>query len=40
MAAVQEIHVGDSAARVQQIAPVADELPDIHGEKMVLNMGP
>ena len=40
MAAVQEIHVGDSAARVQQIAPAADELPDIHGEKMVLNMGP
>jgi NADH-quinone oxidoreductase subunit D len=40
MAAVQEIHVGDSAARVQQIAQAADELPDIHGEKMVLNMGP
>ena len=40
MAAVQEIHVGDSAARVQQIAPAGDELPDIHGEKMVLNMGP
>jgi len=40
MAAVQEIHVGDSAARVQQIAQAADDLPDIHGEKMVLNMGP
>ena len=40
MAAVQEIHVGDSAARVQQVAQAADELPDIHGEKMVLNMGP
>ena len=40
MAEVQEIHVGDSAARVQQIAQAADELPDIHGEKMVLNMGP
>ena len=40
MAAVQEIHVGDSAARVQQIAQADDELPDIHGEKMVLNMGP
>ena len=40
MAAVQEIHVGDSVARVQQIAEAADQLPDIHGEKMVLNMGP
>src|SRR5688572_25791414 len=40
MAAVQEIHVGDSAARVQQIAQAADDQADIHGEKMVLNMGP
>ena len=40
MAAVQEIHVGDSAARAQQVAQAAKELPDIHGEKMVLNMGP
>ena len=40
MAAVQEIHVGDSAARAQQVAQAVDELPDIHGEKMVLNMGP
>ena len=40
MAAVQEIHVGDSAARVQQVAQAPDDLPDIHGEKMVLNMGP
>ena len=40
MAAVQEIHIGDSAARVQQVAQAADGLPDIHGEKMVLNMGP
>ena len=40
MAAVQEIHVGDSAARAQQVAQADTELPDIHGEKMVLNMGP
>ena len=40
MAAVQEIQVGDSAARAQQLARVADELPDVQGEKMVLNMGP
>lgn len=40
MAAVQEIQVGDSAARIQQMAQAADDLPDIHGEKMVLNMGP
>lgn len=40
MAAVQEIQVGDSAARVQQMPRPADEVPDIHGEKMVLNMGP
>jgi NADH-quinone oxidoreductase subunit D len=33
-----EIQVPDAAARVQQ-GP-ADELPDIQGEKMVLNMGP
>src|SRR6187402_636582 len=40
MAAVQEIHVGDSAARVQQLTPLGEELEDIQGEKMVLNMGP
>ena len=33
-----EIQVPDAAARIQQGS--ADELPDIHGEKMVLNMGP
>jgi NADH-quinone oxidoreductase subunit D len=40
MVAVQEIQVGDSAARIQQVAQAAEELPDVHGEKMVLNMGP
>src|SRR4026207_1967705 len=34
MTSVQEIEVGDSARRA------ADELPDMQGEKMVLNMGP
>ena len=40
MAAVQEIQVGDSVARVERAAQAAGELQDIHGEKMVLNMGP
>jgi len=34
MTSVQEIEVGDSARRA------ADELPDMQGEKMILNMGP
>src|SRR5262245_1678963 len=39
MPSVQEIKMPDTAARAEQ-ARAADELPDIHGEKMVLNMGP
>ena len=37
MATVQDIEIRDSAARAAQ---AAEELQDIHGEKMVLNMGP
>ncbi len=37
MANVQDIVVPDSAARAAQ---AADELQDMHGEKMVLNVGP
>ena len=37
MANVQDIVVPDSAARTAQ---AADELQDMHGEKMVLNVGP
>jgi NADH-quinone oxidoreductase subunit D len=37
MAQVQDIQIRDTAARVSQ---AADEMEDIHGEKMVLNMGP
>src|SRR5687767_3683873 len=40
MPAVQEIEVADSGARAAQMARAADELPDLQGEKMVLNMGP
>lgn len=39
MATVQDIQVKDAAARATQ-APLADELQDLHGDKMVLNMGP
>jgi NADH-quinone oxidoreductase subunit D len=52
-ARVQEIQVGDTAARANQVATAAkvphtaatvprteDELDDVHGERMVLNMGP
>ena len=43
-ARVEEIQVGDSAARASQLAKSVsakgDEAPDLHGEKMVLNMGP
>jgi NADH-quinone oxidoreductase subunit D len=35
----QEIQYPDPAARVAEAA-AAEELPDMHGEKMVLNMGP
>ncbi|MGD1085601.1 MAG: NADH dehydrogenase (quinone) subunit D [Verrucomicrobiota bacterium] len=37
-----EIQYPDPAARLAAaaVAPAADELPDMHGEKMVLNMGP
>jgi NADH-quinone oxidoreductase subunit D len=37
MAEVQDIEVGDTAARM---AAAVEEAQDIHGEKMVLNMGP
>jgi NADH-quinone oxidoreductase subunit D len=37
MADVRDIQVPEPAART---AAAADELPDMHGEKMVLNMGP
>src|SRR5262245_44860189 len=37
MAEVRDMQIPEPAAR---IAKAADELPDIHGEKMVLNMGP
>lgn len=37
MPETRDIQVQDSAARV---ATASDELPDIHGDKMVLNMGP
>ena len=37
MATVQDIEIRDSAART---AAAAEELQDMHGEKMVLNMGP
>jgi NADH-quinone oxidoreductase subunit D len=37
MAETQEIQFPDPAARA---AEAAEELPDLHGEKMVLNMGP
>src|SRR6266581_4612894 len=46
--ATQEIQFRDPAARVAEAQAsglaaspvVGDELPDVHGEKMVLNMGP
>lgn len=37
MPEVQEIQFGEAAARASR---AADELPDLQGEKMVLNMGP
>src|SRR6266571_5171038 len=38
---VQEIEFKDPAARTDEsVAAVAEELQDVHGEKMVLNMGP
>ena len=37
MATVQEIEIRDTAART---AAAMDELQDVQGEKMVLNMGP
>jgi NADH-quinone oxidoreductase subunit D len=45
MAETQHIEVRDSAARSQAATDAisrapAEELPDIHGEKMVLNLGP
>ena len=37
MAQVQDIEIPDSAARVSK---AVDDLPDIEGDRMVLNMGP
>lgn len=37
MATTQELQFGEAAARANR---AADELPDLQGEKMVLNMGP
>src|SRR5271157_2652708 len=37
MATVQDIEIRDTAARAAQ---AAEDAADIHGEKMVLNMGP
>ena len=37
MATTQEIQFGEAAVRASR---AADELPDLQGEKMVLNMGP
>ncbi len=39
MATVQDIEVKDAAARAAQLPP-SDDLQDLHGDKMVLNMGP
>jgi len=41
MAITKEIQYSDVAGRAVNTAPLAsDELPDLHGETMVLNMGP
>jgi NADH-quinone oxidoreductase subunit D len=45
MTETHQVEVRDSAAQAQAAAealsrPPAEELPDIHGEKMVLNLGP
>ena len=40
MTTSQEIQFRDPAVRAAAAKAAADELPDIHGEKMVLNMGP
>jgi NADH-quinone oxidoreductase subunit D len=41
MATVHDIEFRDPQARIAAgVATPSDELPDIHGEKMVLNMGP
>src|SRR6187401_2785626 len=43
MAEVQAITIGDTAAQAQTAAqslPLAEDLQDMQGEKMVLNMGP
>ncbi len=39
MATVQDIEFKDAAARAAQLPP-SDDLQDLHGDKMVLNMGP
>ena len=43
MSEVQEITIRDTAVQAQMAAqslPPVDDLQDVHGEKMVLNMGP
>lgn len=40
MANVQEFEIKDAAGRAADSASSADDLREIHGEKMVLNMGP
>ncbi len=39
MATVQDLEMKDAAARAAQVPPPED-LQDLHGEKMILNMGP
>ncbi len=40
MATTQEIQFTEPAGRTAAVPAASDELPDMHGEKMVLNMGP
>ncbi|MEY2409439.1 MAG: NADH-quinone oxidoreductase subunit, partial [Verrucomicrobiota bacterium] len=40
MPTTQEIQFRDASARVSALIPPSDELQDLEGEKMVLNMGP
>ena len=39
MAIVQDIEVKDAGARAAQVPP-SEDLQELHGDKMVLNMGP
>src|ERR1035438_10492964 len=38
--ATQDLQIPDAAARAAALPGGAEDLTDIHGEKMVLNMGP